>query len=251
MKDHITCLIIDDEEDGRQTLKLFLESYCPEVKVIEMADGKKSGIAAIRRHNPDLVFLDIEMPGGGGFELLSELNGRDFDLIFVTAYDEFALRAFKVNAADYLLKPLNPEELIEAVEKACQRIRNHVRQHFLESLLGNIETMRRNDEKVSFPEGKGLKFVLKRDVVHCRSESNYTHIHLKTGQKLFLAKTIKWVGLRLADDRFFRIHASHLINLQEIVEYGRTDGGYVVMSDGSRLPIAASKRPEFLRRMDI
>ncbi|MEM7040833.1 MAG: LytTR family DNA-binding domain-containing protein [Bacteroidota bacterium] len=251
MENKISTLIIDDEEDGRETLRLFIEDYCPEVEVVGLADSRKSGLQAIQKASPDLVFLDIELPDGSGFDLLKELGTYDFQVVFVTAYDQHAIRAFKVSAIDYLLKPTNPEELIQAVERARKQLQNRAAGHNSEALLKRMEMVGWEENKVRIPEGKQMKFVRAGTILHCRSESNYTHIYLKDGRKLFIAKTMKWVESLLAAYPFFRVHASHLINLREIESYSRIDGGVVELSDGSKIPISVSKRKDFLRIMGI
>lgn len=245
----IKTLIIDDEEDGRATLNLFLEEYCPEIEIVGFAASKLTGIEAINRLRPELVFLDIEMPEGNGFELLDEIPEKNFELIFVTAYDEFAINAIKVSAIDYLLKPINVEELQDSVQKAIQRIQLAEGHKQLDVLMQRLTRPHSPLRKVGLPFAQGLKYVTLSDIIRCQAENNYCHVILRGNRKMLISKTIKWIESQLADHRFFRVHASHLINLDEIEEYNRSDGGFVVMSDHSRVPISNRRKADFQNRM--
>ena len=245
MKTELTAVLIDDEEDGRETLKMLLEEYCPQVKVVGMADEITSGIKAIQIHKPQLVFLDIEMPGENGFELLAELPLIDFEVIFVTAYNDYAIQAFKVNAIDYLLKPVNIDELILAVDKVSKNAHLISEKGQLNELINTILTNQKGTDKIAIPISNGLKFIKGNDIIHCKSDNNYTHIYLKDGKHYLISKTIKWLEQQLASFRFYRVHASHLVNLNEIDEFINRDGGYLILSNQSNVPISQRRKEGF------
>lgn len=244
-------LIIDDEEDGRETLRIFVEKYCPQLEVIGTANSKAMAEPMITEKRPQLIFLDIEMPGGSGFELLESLPERNFETIFITAYDQYAVQAFRVSAVDYLMKPVDITELKAAVVAACKRIEEKDNFNRFDLLLENVRATKKTDIKVAFPTGQGLRFIPVKEIVNCQSESNYTHVFLKDGDKLLLSKTIKWVEELLSPYNFYRVHQSHLVNLNEIHEYVKSDGGYLKMTNQKQLPISSRKREEFQRLMGL
>lgn len=241
----ITALIIDDEEDCRETLAHFAARHCPQLKVVAMADSAASGKAAIEKHKPQLVFLDVEMPMGTGFDLLRSLSNTDFELIFTTAYDQYAIQAFRVSAVDYILKPIDIDELKVAVEKVEERLKASVADGRLSVLLDNISEGGPS-RRVAFPSGQGMRFCRIDQIIRARSEDNYCHIFFDDGTKLFISKTIKWVTELLQDQSFMRIHQSHLVNLAHVQEYNRSAGGFIRMSDGAEVPVSTRKREAFL-----
>ena len=236
----LKALIVDDELNNRENLKLALEQYCPSVEVIGLAEGVLAALKMIHAQKPDLVFLDIEMPNGSGFDLLESLPQIDFEVIFVTAYDQYAIRAIKFAAVDYLLKPLDIEELQMAVNKVIDRAGNK------ESQAQNLEVLRQNmqeqPQKLGLPQSDGIDFIEIQDIVRCQSERNYTHFFLKSGKKLLVSKNLGEYVQMLEDQGFYRIHQSHLINLKEVDRLVKKDGGYLLMSDQSQIPIARNRK---------
>ena len=243
----ITALIVDDEPGCRESLEHFVDRHCPQLTVVGMADSVATAWEAIREHQPQLVFLDVEMPMGTGFDLLKSLPKIDFEVIFVTAYDQYAIQAFRFSAIDYLLKPINILELKAAAEKVQARIEGAGRQQHYDVLLDNVADPRALPRKVAFPTSKGLSFCEVSDIVRCQANDNYTTIFLLDGTKFMISKTVKWVDELLSDFEFFRVHQSHLVSLAHIKEYQRTAGGSILMIDGTEVPISQRKKEGFLK----
>ncbi len=244
-------LLIDDEIHCIETLRYELAMHCPQIDIIDTASSGPMGIEKIMVHTPDLVFLDIEMPGMSGFEMLRQLGEVDFAVIFVTAYDQYALQAFRCAATDYLLKPVISEQLVEAVSRVAGHARetNHS-QAQLDTLLHNLREGLKSP-RVALISGRGIDFVESDEIMYCNAESNYTHVMLKDGKKYTLSKTLKDVEEMLGGHHFFRVHQSYLINFSYLQRYLRDDGGYVVMRDGKQIPIAKRRKEEFLSRMKV
>lgn len=243
----IRTILIDDEPNALEVLEMQLQRNCPEIEVLATCDGGQMGIDAIHSLNPDLVFLDIEMPHKNGFDVLSETSGLKYKVIFTTAYDQFAIRAFRFSAVDYLLKPVDLFELKQAVEKAVKHYNSIDFELRLQSLIRNF-SQNSQPELIALPVGESTIMLKPQDIVRCESESNYTYIYLQNQKKILVAKTLKDVEETLSGLSFFRIHQSHLINLNHIMKIVKNDGGYVVMSDGSNLTIARSRKEEFLEK---
>ena len=241
----IRSIIIDDEEKGRNTLRNFLKKYCNNVSVVAEGDCVKSGLEQISIHNPDLVFLDIQMPDGTGFNLLEQIQEINFKVIFVTAYDQYALKAFKFSAIDYLLKPIDPEKLIEAVKKISDIEDIKSINKKLEVLIGNNNRF----EKIALPSVEGIHLVKIKDIVRCESESNYTNIYFSTGKKILVTKTLKEYDEMLTPMHFYRVHQSHLINLAFVEKYHKGEGGFVIMEDGSEIEVARRRKEGFLSEL--
>jgi len=244
----IRALIVDDEKNARDVLRMQLEQYCPEVEIIGQASGGEEGIALIRQLHPELVFLDIEMPGINGFDVLRETSRIPYQVIFTTAYDQFAIRAFKFSAIDYLLKPIDIEELKTALHK-FRKSDADLMSTRMNSLFEMLASRQNEKDWISIPAGEGFEIVRYMDIVRCESDSNYTDIILASGKKIKLAKTLKEVELQLPSNQFFRLHHSHLVNINHISKYYKTDGGYVEMTDGSQINISRSRKEEFFELM--
>jgi two-component system LytT family response regulator len=243
--DKIKAVLVDDESHCIRTLRYELERHCPEVQVIGEAVSGEEAIQQILSLHPDLVFLDIEMPGMSGFELLRRLNPVTFEVIFVTAYDRYAIQAFRYAALDYLLKPVVSAHLKEAVARVTSHLRGSDQGAQLETLLHNLREGLKSP-RIALPSGRGIDIVNTEDILYCNAESNYTHVRMRDGKKYTCSKTLKDVEHLLEDLSFFRIHQSYLINLQHVQRYLRDDGGYVVMTDGFRIPIAKRRKEEFM-----
>jgi len=239
-------IIIDDESRGRQALRQKLESYCPTVSVVGEAANGPEGIGLIEAQGPDIVFLDIEMPGMNGFDMLQRLSSRRFHLVFTTAYDQYAIRAIKYAALDYLLKPVDVEELQAAVARiGREREPNHVDIR-LEALLQNLSgTM--PQRKIAVPTMDGLLFFDMSDIVFLKADSNYTSIHLLNRPPVVASRTLGDFEELLPTELFFRPHNSYLINLNHIKRYLKGDGGQVEMVNGEYVDVSRRKKEEFLR----
>ncbi len=235
-------LIIDDEEKSRITLRNFVEKYTTGVEIAGEADGVDSGFRLIRNQNPDLVFLDIEMKDGTGFDLLSLLKPISFRVVFITAFDQYAVKAFNFSASDYLLKPLDPSRLVEAVNKIKSESKNDQLHERLEVLLENNNGI----QKLALPATDGLIMVKIDEIVRCESEINYTRFYLSTGKKHLSTKTLKEYDEMLSGLNFYRIHKSHLINLGFVARYIKGDGGSVVLDDKTELEVARRRKEGLL-----
>lgn len=241
----INAVIIDDEKNALEVLELQLTKYCPQVLVQAVANGGQAGIDAIRKHKPDLVFLDIEMPHKNGFDVLSETKDCRYKVIFTTAYDQFAIKAFKFSAIDYLLKPIDIRELQQAVEKVIVMEESGVLNEKLQVLLSQLQAPAR-PERIALPVGEAMQFFHTDEILRCESDSNYTHISMVNGKKITVAKTLKEVEESLRGTDFYRIHQSHLVNMNHISKVVKGEGGYVVMKDGTTLTISRNKKEAFL-----
>lgn len=238
-------VLIDDQTHVRENLKLLLGEFVPEVEVIAEADGVKSGLECVKKYKPDLVFLDIEMNDGTGFDLLSLVKERTFRVIFVTGHDGYAIRAFRVAAIDYLLKPVDPDDLMEAVEKAK-----------LQPLIQEIQV----SEAISSQSSEKLKQLVLSDadnvylvqvseIIRCQSEDNYTRFFLSDGRKLLISKTMKEFAELLGKSGFFRSHQSHLINLAFFDHLDKRDGGTIFLRDGASVPLATRKKDQLIQAL--
>jgi two-component system LytT family response regulator len=241
----LKALIIDDEPDAVEALHLSLMESCPQVAVAGKFIDPVRGLEAIRRENPDLLFLDIEMPRLNGFQLLEELGDVRFNLIFTTAYDRFAVKAFRFSAVDYLLKPVSPEELKVAVDKVIQK--KQVEKTQLEMLRKQLYSPdQKRFDKIALPYAHGYTFVELANVLYCESDSSYTRFFLSTGEVYLITKTLGNVEEMLEGGDFFRLHKQFLVNMRQISRYVRGDGGYVVMPNNVTIPVSRSRKDEFV-----
>jgi len=243
----IKSLIIDDEKHCCESLQWQLKKYCPEIEVMDICYTAKTGLEQIEKLKPQLIFLDVEMPEINGFELLSTLSEIHFDIIFTTAFDQYAIRAIKFGALDYLLKPIDKDELVKAVNTLHIRTqRDSTKQ--LDALLTHIR--KSNDlsfRKIAFPTQHSYELVPLNNIMSCESDSNYTHVHLNNGQRMTVSKTLKEIEDLLDMPPFFRIHHSYLVNLQYAVRYIKGEGGYLVLSNDLTVPVSRSKKEELLK----
>jgi len=239
----LRAILVDDEANCLKMLEWELKDKCPEVNIVRTCSTGKAGLMAIKEEKPDVVFLDIEMPYLNGFEVLELVPQVDFEVIFTTAYDRFAVRAFKSSATDYLLKPIDGEDLRTAVDKVLNKRKNNSPNLDVSFLLQQLEDAKNNRVKrVAIPTGENITFVDVNDVLYCQSDSNYCNIYLKNGQKLFVSKTLKELEEILGSELFFRVHNSNLVNLKEIVNYSRNDGGTVTMSNDTKVRVSRSRK---------
>lgn len=241
----INALIVDDEAKGRLALREKIISYCPTIKIIAEAASGKEALQLIEQLKPQLVFLDIEMPDMNGFEMLNKVSEKNFHIIFTTAYDQYAIKAIKYAAFDYLLKPVDIEELITAVINIENReYKNTSRQ--LELMEQNMQLHKTHFKKIAVPASDGLHFFDTDNIIHLEASSNYTIIHFANLTKITVAKTLKEFEELLPADFFFRPHHSHIINLKYIKRYIKGDGGQVELENGKYIDISRRKKEEFL-----
>lgn len=249
----IKALIIDDEEFARENLRMLLEDYCPYVQICGLASSAREARTLIDEHNPDLVFLDIMMPGEDGFMFLSSLEIRNFQVIFTTAFRDFALRAIKENAADYLEKPIDVDDLQKAVQRVReildQKKSNRISDDRMSRILEDI-ALTNTVEKTIIPTRDGLAIVRNADIIRLEAFENYTSLFLVGGKKYVSSKSIKAFEDKLDPKMFFRVHKSHIINVtHHLREVLRSEGSIAVLSDGTQVPIARRKLQEFLDRL--
>jgi len=242
-------IIIDDEPHIRQTLEKLVKQFCPNVKLVAMADGVKSGVETIRKYHPDLVMLDIKMNDGTGFDLLKKLEPIDFKVIFITAYDQYAIKAIKFSAIDYLLKPVDPDELYDAVCKT----ENLVQKDFntqLDTLTENLQSEDKANKKIILKTFDNIHLIKVYDINYCESEGSYTAIYLLNGKKIVVSNTLKDYDELLKDSGFYRVHKSYLINMRHIDRFEKTEGGYVVLENECKVPVASRKREQLLEMFE-
>jgi len=243
----IKAVIIDDEGKARETIRNIIGSYCSDVSIVAEARNVKTGLEVISRHEPEIVFLDIKMPDGTGFDLLNQLYKIEFKLIFITAFDEYAIQAFKFSALDYILKPVNPSSLIEAVEKAKDIIEAENIKLKLDTFLDNVDSPSKEPKKLVLNTHDSIYVVKTDDIIRCKSDQNYTEFFLNDEKKLVVSKTLKEYDEMLSNYGFFRVHQSHLINLSYMVRFDKSEGGFVVMKDEAYIPVSSRKRESLLQ----
>ena len=240
-------VIIDYEIRSRETLREMLKLYCTEVEVVGEGEDVKSGVKAIRSLNPDLVFLDIKMPDGSGFDLLRQLLPIDFKLIFITAYEEYAIKAFKFNAIDYITKPVDPDELKTAVSKVSMSISTENINDSLKQMLNDyMKPMRAENKKVVLKTAEAIHIIDSDDIVRCESDSNYTRFYLNDGEVIMVSKSIKEFADFLEERNFFRVHNSHMINMNFLKRF-KKDELFCVLKDNTEVPVSFRKRNELLK----
>lgn len=239
----IRAVIVDDEQHNIDNLFNLLQRHCPQVEVVGAATGAEDAAALIAAHKPALIFLDIQMPGKNGFDLLRSLPEKNFEVIFVTAYDQYGIQAIKFSAIDYLLKPVNITELKDAVNKVSAHINNKKQNLLLENLVAHLQTSRNKEEhRIALPGAKETRFVLTAAIVRCESSNNYTFFYINTGEKIMVSRPIFEYSELLADYGFIRCHQSHLVNKRYIKSWVKEDGGYLLLDDGVNIPISKQKK---------
>ena len=241
-------IIIDDEESVRKTLVKLAKRYCPNVRIIAEADGEQSGVKAIKKHHPDLVLLDIKMDDGTGFDLLKQLEPVDFKVIFITAYDQYAIKAIKFSALDYLLKPVDPDDLTAAIDKAEKLMVKELNQQ-LDTLSDNMQTGDRDKKKIILKTFDNIHLVKLNDIIYCESDDNYTNFHLLNNKTILVSHTLKEYDEMLSEYGFFRAHKSYLINLVHIERFEKAEGGSIVLLNDIKLPVASRKKEQLLEML--
>lgn len=243
------CLVVDDEPKAREVLISLLDEYCPNIEVLGQASSVEQAVNFVKLQSVDLVFLDIEMPGGSGFDFLNQLDHIDFEVIFTTAYDQYAIKAIKFSAVDYLLKPVDPNELTKAVSKAEERVTQAQAMSYNEfqALLENIKP--KNKRKIAIAEGKGMVILSIDQIIRCEADKNYTNIYLKNGEHILSSKNLKEYEEMLKEEAFFRVHQSHLINLNYVEKITKEDGAYLILKDGSQVEVSRRRKSELMNRL--
>jgi len=241
----IKALIVDDELNNRENLHALLSEYCRDVEVIGMANSVDSAYKLIKTQKPDLVFLDIKMPEKDGFKLLENLNEITFEVIIVTAYNHYAIQAIKFCAIDYLLKPIDIIELSNAVDQVSQRMDQKQENERLKQLINHLNNKNRSS-KIGLASQHKVDFVETNQIIRCEADNNYTHVFLDNHKKMTISKTLKEFEELLSDHGFIRLHQSHLVNSTYIQSYHKNDGGYIIMNDGTTIPISRAKKNEII-----
>jgi two-component system LytT family response regulator len=245
----IRTIIVDDEEKSRVTLNNLLVKHCPEVAVVDQCESVAEAMRSVSKNSPDLVFLDIEMPFENGFSLLEKIKNPSFAIIFTTAYGQYAIKAIKYSALDYLLKPVDVEDLKSAVEK-CVEKQKPSRADEYEMLLSALK-LKNKSAKIAVPTFDGLQMISATEIVKCVADESYTHITLTNGTKLVVCRILKEFEDLLSELNFFRVHNSSLINLAHVKKYVKGDGGYVIMSDDETVEVSRRKKNELLSRLTM
>lgn len=243
----LKAILIDDEPGCLRSLSHDLSVHCPGVEVVAECDNGKEAIKMIHLHKPDVLFLDIDMPYINGFDLLEMVRDVEFEVIFTTAYDNYAIQAFRISAVDYLLKPVDTDALVAAVEKVriLREKGNTSRQ--ISFLIQQIKDLENNNvRKIALPTFDGLEFIHMDDILYCQSDGAYTHVYFTDGSKLYISKTLRFLEDALCNYHFFRVHNSFIVNLNHVSKYTKTDGGLLVMSNGKQIRVSRSKKDELL-----
>ncbi|RFM25837.1 LytR/AlgR family response regulator transcription factor [Deminuibacter soli] len=242
-------LIVDDEPNSCEVLQTLLEKYHPGIYILPSCNSAHEALIAIRQQTPDVVFLDVEMPHMNGFELLEQLQDVSFNLIFTTSYDKYAIKAIRFSAMDYLLKPIDREELQQAIQKLQRTPAGNNLNEQLGLLLQKMQQPAASMRKIAMPTFEGLQLIDIAHIIYCASASNYTTLYLKQQQKLTVSRTLKEIEEMLDEYSFTRVHNSYLVNLDEITKYIRGEGGYLVMTDNSHVDVSKSRKDALLRKL--
>jgi len=243
-----TTLLVDDENHSRELLKNYLEKYCPELKVVDMAKNVAEAYEKIICLKPQIVFLDIALLDDNAFDLLIKFEEMNFEIIFVTAYHDHAVRAFRFSAVDYLLKPINIELLVNAVRKACRRIEEKTTVNNLKVLTGNIK-LREQINKIALPTLEGFIFIDTAQIIRCQASGSYTEFFFNNRKPMLVSRVLKDFEELLKDQNFLRVHHSHLINLNHVAEYHKGKLSYIIMADKSTVEVSVRKREKFLKKL--
>ncbi|MBB79277.1 MAG: DNA-binding response regulator [Crocinitomicaceae bacterium] len=242
-------LIIDDENRTRQLISKMIDSFGFDVKAIPEGENVESAINAIKKHNPDIVFLDIQMPDGTGFDVLASLPEKNFEVIFITAHEEFAIKAIKFSALDYLLKPVDTNELRSALERALKTITlNQFDNLKFEALKKNIQPSEKR--RLVLKTQESIHVIELDEIIRCEADRNYTSFFLKNNKRILVSRTLKEYETLLSNHNFLRVQQSHLVNIQYVDRYDKKNGGAVVMKDGSEVPLSPAKRELFFQRLE-
>lgn len=244
----IKAIIVDDELDCCETIAALLHGYCPGVEVVGIYHNGAEALSPILHLLPDLVFLDVEMPRMNGFEMLEQLPQVNFDIIFTTSYDQYALKAIRFSAIDYLLKPVDREELQKAVQKVIQRSQRTIAKQ-VEILMQKLHHPSKTIGKIALPTMDGLQMIPIDSIISCQADSNYCILLLKNRKKIIVSSTLKDIEEILEEHSFARVHRAHVVNLNEVEKYVKGEGGYLIMSDGSTIDVSRNKKEQLLKKI--
>lgn len=243
----LTAIIIDDETSSRNSLKQKLTNHCADIIVIGECENGEEGLEMLALKEPDIIFLDVEMPRMNGFTMLQQLENKNFEVIFITAYDQYAIKAIKFSALDYLVKPVEVDDLKAAVKKAAQKRKITAGNERLEMLLQNLRSDKKECQRIAIPSMEGLLFVETGNIIYLEAHSNYTCFYLSDNRKITVTKTLKDFEELLPPAIFIRIHHSYIINKNLVEKYIKGEGGQVVMKTGIVLDVARRKKEEFMK----
>ena len=246
----IRSIIIDDEQHCVRALLNDLQKYCPSIEVLDTCNSAKEGMLSIKKHRPDLIFLDVEMPWMNGFEMLELLGDLNSSIIFTTAHDEFAAKAFRISAVDYLLKPVDANDLKIAVQKVERKMSEGGSLEHITNLLRNIKQPS-GEQKIALPQREGYEFVEVSSILYCQAEGAYTKVILENKRSMLISRALGDVEELLPQEIFQRIHHSSLVNVSYISQFLRTDGGYVVLGNGEKLAVSKSKKDSLMQRLGL
>lgn len=247
----LSAILIDDESNSRNALHRKLVTNCPGITIVAECENGEQGIAAIEKHKPDIVFLDVEMPRMNGFVMLQQLRQRNFELIFTTAYDQYAIQAIRFSALDYLVKPIEVKALQEAVARARERRQSEIPNQRIETLLHNLVNEQHQHKRIAIPSQDAIQFVQLDDIVYLEAASNYTSIYMQEAERIFVARTLKDFEDLLPATQFFRIHHSYIINTDHMRKFIKGDGGQVLMSNGKMIDVSRRRKEEFIRMIGL
>lgn len=243
----LKAILVDDEKISRDILSDYLDKYCKDVELLAQCDSVQSGLRAIEQYKPDIVFLDVEMPRGNGFDLLEQVENVTFETVFVTAFDNYAIQALNYSAAYYILKPVSIDELVSAVEKIKANRQKNTSALHTKVLLENIKAPGISHHKIVLPLQDGFEVVSVKDVVHCEAHDNFTDFYFVSKPKMMICRTLKFYEELLADSGFVRVHKSHLINLEHVQKYKKGKGGQLMMSNGAVIDVSPNKKDELMQ----
>ena len=247
----IRSILIDDEVHCLNSLSIQLTEHCPEVEILAKCMSGAKALEAVEKMNPELVFLDIEMPNMNGFEFLEHCKQISFSVIFTTSYDQYAIKAFRISALDYLLKPIDPEELVAAVHKVREQKSRPLAEQF-RAMIEQLQNRNRGVTKIGIPTIEGFELIPADHIVYCEANNNYTHIFLKNKTKIVACRSLKEMEEQLQDFKFFlRVHHSYLVNLNEVNKYIRGDGGYLILADGTNINVSRGRKDALMKFLDI
>jgi two-component system, LytTR family, response regulator len=247
----IRTVLIDDMKNSRVTLADDLKTYCPDIQIEGEADSVKSGVELIRKVKPEIVFLDIELEDGTGFDILDSFDEINFKIIFITGLDSYGIKAIKFSALDYLLKPVDPDDLVKAISKYKESETRHDLKANVDYLLENIRGIKPKFKRIALNSADKVNMVNIDDIIRCESQSNYTLFYLHGGEQILVTKSLKEYENLLEEYSFIRVHHSHLINLNYLKEYIKADGGYAVMTDKSTVPVSVRKRDNLFKELGL
>ena len=245
----LRAIIVEDEKHSRETLKNLLEEFCVGIKIVGLASSVNEAVNTISSLKPDVIFLDIELQTGTGFDVLNQVKHLNFEVIFTTAFDQYAIKAVKFSSLDYLLKPIDLEELQSAVEKAKTKKNQTIYKKQLETLMLNLKQQKQSLNTICLATSDGFEFIEVNDIVYCKAEGSYTSFVLKNDEKLLVSKHLKAYEDLLLEQDFMRVHNSFLINFKEVKKYIKADGGYIIMKNNDSVSISRSKKEGFIEVM--